>query len=211
MSCVILSGGRSSKSKDLIAFKNISVEAGMFFCILFAKKDLIGMICPKCGEKYEVDMPRCLWCDAPNLDHAAVMENLAAQKEAERLENAVLREKRRQECAEKFGNVLVESVQGTGISPVSVLKAIVKFLIFITIVVPNVAFLNFWLIKFFHLFANNPLLIFWGAAILSIALWLTFVIFFVKKRCGVYLRIIVMLSEFMIGFTVMEMVRKICI
>ena len=24
------------------------------------------MICPKCGEKYEDDMPRCLWCDAPN-------------------------------------------------------------------------------------------------------------------------------------------------
>lgn len=24
------------------------------------------MICPKCGEKYEDDMPKCLWCDAPN-------------------------------------------------------------------------------------------------------------------------------------------------
>ena len=24
------------------------------------------MICPKCGEKYEDDMPNCLWCDAPN-------------------------------------------------------------------------------------------------------------------------------------------------
>ncbi|MBR3670331.1 MAG: hypothetical protein IKN70_10060 [Fibrobacter sp.] len=24
------------------------------------------MICPKCGDKYEDDMPRCLWCDAPN-------------------------------------------------------------------------------------------------------------------------------------------------
>jgi hypothetical protein len=24
------------------------------------------MICPKCGEKYEDDMPRCLWCDASN-------------------------------------------------------------------------------------------------------------------------------------------------
>lgn len=24
------------------------------------------MICPKCGRKYENDMPQCLWCDAPN-------------------------------------------------------------------------------------------------------------------------------------------------
>lgn len=29
---------------------------------------LVGvfMICPKCGDKYEDDMPCCLWCDAPN-------------------------------------------------------------------------------------------------------------------------------------------------
>ena len=24
------------------------------------------MICPKCNRKYEDDMPKCLWCDAPN-------------------------------------------------------------------------------------------------------------------------------------------------
>ena len=24
------------------------------------------MICPKCKRKYEDDMPKCLWCDAPN-------------------------------------------------------------------------------------------------------------------------------------------------
>ena len=41
------------------------------------------MICPKCGEKYEDDMPRCLWCDAPNPDHAAVMERLRAEEKAE--------------------------------------------------------------------------------------------------------------------------------
>ena len=28
------------------------------------------MICPKCGEKYEDDMPRCLWCNAPNPNYA---------------------------------------------------------------------------------------------------------------------------------------------
>ena len=27
------------------------------------------IVCKKCGEKYEDDMPRCLWCDAPNPDH----------------------------------------------------------------------------------------------------------------------------------------------
>ena len=26
-------------------------------------------VCKKCGEKYEDDMPRCLWCDAPNPLH----------------------------------------------------------------------------------------------------------------------------------------------
>lgn len=32
------------------------------------------MICPKCGEKYEDDMPRCLWCDAPNPDYTEQMQ-----------------------------------------------------------------------------------------------------------------------------------------
>ena len=27
------------------------------------------IVCKKCGEKYEDDMPRCLWCDAPNPEH----------------------------------------------------------------------------------------------------------------------------------------------
>ena len=32
------------------------------------------MICPKCGDKYEDDMPRCLWCDAPNPNYGRVVE-----------------------------------------------------------------------------------------------------------------------------------------
>jgi hypothetical protein len=28
------------------------------------------MICHKCGKEYEDDMPNCLWCDAPNLQHS---------------------------------------------------------------------------------------------------------------------------------------------
>ena len=24
------------------------------------------MICKKCGRKFDDDMPKCLWCDAPN-------------------------------------------------------------------------------------------------------------------------------------------------
>ena len=24
------------------------------------------MICKKCGREYDDDMPKCLWCDAPN-------------------------------------------------------------------------------------------------------------------------------------------------
>ena len=27
------------------------------------------MICPKCGRKYDDDMPKCLWCDAPNSNY----------------------------------------------------------------------------------------------------------------------------------------------
>ena len=27
------------------------------------------IVCKKCGEKYEDDMPRCLWCDALNPEH----------------------------------------------------------------------------------------------------------------------------------------------
>lgn len=27
------------------------------------------MICKKCGREYEDDMPKCLWCDAPNDHH----------------------------------------------------------------------------------------------------------------------------------------------
>ena len=29
------------------------------------------MICPKCKRKYEDDMPKCLWCDAPNPNYVA--------------------------------------------------------------------------------------------------------------------------------------------
>ena len=29
------------------------------------------MICHKCGKEYEDDMPKCLWCDAPNEEAAA--------------------------------------------------------------------------------------------------------------------------------------------
>jgi len=53
------------------------------------------------------------------------------------------------------------------------------------------------------------MLVFFGAALLSIALWLTIVILFVKKRRDLYIRILVWVSEFMVGFTVMEIVRRI--
>ena len=65
-------------------FRNVPAEkVGMFFFvffILFLKKESAKMICPKCGEKYEDDMPRCLWCDAPNPDYAAAMELLETEK-----------------------------------------------------------------------------------------------------------------------------------
>ena len=34
------------------------------------------MICPKCGDEYEDDMPCCLWCDAPNPNYGQAGESL---------------------------------------------------------------------------------------------------------------------------------------
>ena len=41
-------------------------------------------------------MPRCLWCDAPNPDHAAAMERLKAEEKAEQVSLQELREKNRE-------------------------------------------------------------------------------------------------------------------
>jgi hypothetical protein len=194
------------------------------------------MICPKCGEKYEDDMPRCLWCDAPNPDHAAVMERLRAEEKAEQFtlhdnleelkETSVtafheikkaLNEKPSivltedfKELTEDFKEKSTEAMPKKRISLTLVLKEIPKILVYVLIVLPNVVFLNFWLAKFFQTaFPSSPLLVFFGAALLSITLWLTIVLLFVKKRSDLYIRILVWLCEFMIGFTAFEIVRKI--
>ena len=41
------------------------------------------IVCKKCGEKYEDDMPRCLWCDAPNPEHPLNKVKVAEQPTAE--------------------------------------------------------------------------------------------------------------------------------
>ena len=41
------------------------------------------VVCKKCGEKYEDDMPRCLWCDAPNPEHPLNRVKVAEQPTAE--------------------------------------------------------------------------------------------------------------------------------
>ena len=41
------------------------------------------IVCKKCGEKYEDDMPRCLWCDAPNPEHPLNKAKAAAPSPAE--------------------------------------------------------------------------------------------------------------------------------
>ena len=187
------------------------------------------MICPKCGEKYEDDMPRCLWCDAPNPDHAAVMERLRAEEKAEQftlhdnleelketsvtafheIKNA-LNEKPSIVLTEDFKEKSMEVMPKKRISLALVLKEIPKILVYILIVLPNVFFLNIWLAKvFLIIFPSSSMLIFFGAALLSIALWSTIVILFAKKRRDLYIRILVWVCEFMIGFTAFEIVRKI--
>lgn len=44
------------------------------------------MICKKCGREYEDDMPKCLWCDAPNesLSSQDGSETASADSEAQR-------------------------------------------------------------------------------------------------------------------------------
>lgn len=39
------------------------------------------MVCPKCNRKYEDDMPRCLWCDAPNLNYGKNEKEIPAHEE----------------------------------------------------------------------------------------------------------------------------------
>ncbi|MBR6941631.1 MAG: hypothetical protein IKH55_00875 [Fibrobacter sp.] len=68
------------------------------------------MICPKCGEKYEDDMPRCLWCDAPNPDHAAAMERLKAEEKAEQVRLQELREKNKEKFREELKGLKKDSV-----------------------------------------------------------------------------------------------------
>ena len=184
------------------------------------------MICPKCGEKYEDDMPRCLWCDAPNPDHAAAMERLKAEEKAEQVSLQELREKNREilhesleriknekssiSLTENFKERLIEAKPKKRITLALVLKEIPKILVYVLFILPNVVFLNIWLTKIFLIaFPSSPMLVFFGAALLSIALWLTIVILFVKKRRDLYIRILVWVSEFMVGFTVMEIVRRI--
>ena len=40
------------------------------------------MICPKCGDKYEDDMPCCLWCDAPNPNYGRVCEQTVRSEQS---------------------------------------------------------------------------------------------------------------------------------
>ena len=109
-----------------------------------------------------------------------------------------------------FKEMSMETMPKKKITLALVLKEIPKILVYVLFILPNVVFLNIWLAKIFLIiFPSSPMLIFFGAALLSIALWLTIVLLFVKKRCGLYLRILVWVSEFMIGFTVMEIVRRI--
>ena len=180
------------------------------------------MICPKCGERYEDDMPCCLWCDAPNPGNVAVMEKAILQKQYGKESNKNFKKLRRASipdveqsgcesvvATQCFENVS-EYTRKSEKTLVGAVKGLLKFLIFIFFVFPNVLFLNIWLVRIFLiLFPSNSMFVFFGAASLAIVFWLFIVAMFVKKKCGLYLRILVLLSEFMIGFTLMEIIKKI--
>ena len=193
------------------------------------------MICPKCGEKYEDDMPRCLWCDAPNPDHAAAMERLKAEEKAEQVRLQELREKNKEkfreelkglkkdsvgavkeignaakDAAKDLGNASVDAVKEIGKSSLPMLKGVGKFLLFVVVILPNILLLNRWLsIIFDALFPYNLTASFFMASSLSIVFWSVIVGFQWKRWYGCYLGIVMLESEAMILITVVKIIKKI--
>ena len=193
------------------------------------------MICPKCGEKYEDDMPRCLWCDAPNPDHAAAMERLKAEEKAEQVSLQELREKNKEkfreelkglkkdsvgavkeignaakDAAKDLGNASVDAVKEIGKSSLPMLKGVGKFLLFVVVILPNILLLNRWLsIIFDALFPYNLTASFFMASSLSIVFWSVIVGFQWKRWYGCYLGIVMLESEAMILITVVKIIKKI--
>ena len=193
------------------------------------------MICPKCGEKYEDDMPRCLWCDAPNPDHAAAMERLKAEEKAEQVSFQELREKNKEkfreelkglkkdsvgavkeignaakDAAKDLGNASVDAVKEIGKSSLPMLKGVGKFLLFVVVILPNILLLNRWLsIIFDALFPYNLTASFFMASSLSIVFWSVIVGFQWKRWYGCYLGIVMLESEAMILITVVKIIKKI--
>ena len=193
------------------------------------------MICPKCGEKYEDDMPCCLWCDAPNPDHAAAMERLKAEEKAEQVSLQELREKNKEkfreelkglkkdsvgavkeignaakDAAKDLGNASVDAVKEIGKSSLPMLKGVGKFLLFVVVILPNILLLNRWLsIIFDALFPYNLTASFFMASSLSIVFWSVIVGFQWKRWYGCYLGIVMLESEAMILITVVKIIKKI--
>ena len=193
------------------------------------------MICPKCGEKYEDDMPRCLWCDAPNPDHAAAMERLKAEEKAEQVSLQELRKKNKEkfreelkglkkdsvgavkeignaakDAAKDLGNASVDAVKEIGKSSLPMLKGVGKFLLFVVVILPNILLLNRWLsIIFDALFPYNLTASFFMASSLSIVFWSVIVVFQWKRWYGCYLGIVMLESEAMILITVVKIIKKI--
>lgn len=182
------------------------------------------MICPKCGEKYEDDMPRCLWCDTLNPDYTATMERLEPEKKTERIRLQELREKNKEQfreelkglkkasvgAVEEIRNASVDAVKEIGKSSLPMFKGIGKFLLFTVIVLPNILFLNRWLsIIFDALFPYNLTASFFIASSLSIILWSVIVFFQRKRWYGCYLGIVMLESEAMILVTIVKIIKKI--
>lgn len=161
------------------------------------------MICPKCSEKYPDDMPHCLWCETPNPQYSTVMEKLASEKAAELQEEAEHRA-RLQKQKEKIS----EDLEELGKISSKMLKSVIKLALFILVVLPNVLCLNIWIKKtFVQLSLFDPAEAFYFAAIFAIVIW-GVLIFVFRKRPGLYSVILTKLSAFMVGLTVMLVIKK---
>jgi len=120
------------------------------------------MICKKCGREYDDDMPKCLWCDAPNEDYVSPSEiytNNAAKQICNAQENGLC------EC-----EILAKSA-------ICWLK--ISFIPFLLIYILGIEFLfKFTLFSLFFLWFLPPLIFIYYSlckAIYKCCAWLYFV------------------------------------
>ena len=74
------------------------------------------IVCKKCGGKYEDDMPRCLWCDALNLEHPLNRDKVPASSLTEKASAQASPDVAEQVVVEPSASTATETLPDTGAS-----------------------------------------------------------------------------------------------